>query len=449
MSDEGKKDEENAKVFKLAVALKQKQEKAARDAVSTIDPVIDQLEGWKNQVGAVFDPAGGVFSTQNEETGERMSLKPIQVMRRLKYTYPFPPSIPSEPERILAAIEVYTERERATALLALQKRLLIDPRARDGKPRGHHDLKPLQRVFTAALPELAKDATRFNHTVNAVAHIMQNVKRKIGGKRDRDVMAAITFSPLQGTGKTEFWRRFCKPIAPFFFEDSFGNLFEKFGFMPWTLYYVLCADEMAIPRKEHAVEISEVKRRMSEEIISNRGMQTELNCKHVRRATVVGTCNKHPREIVGDENGRRFLPIDFGAKVYRENAHNPVNDVTTVMINDAWRSLDELGPSCAAETREEIQISLNKEMRPHDWVDEAFDEILVARVGGDDRWMLQSAVRAGLREYHDHNCIRAKIPTREQIRDRLIARGHKADRNHPDGKWVVWGCRMAEAEDLT
>ncbi len=409
--------------------------------INYIEPYIDEVERFVSANFAKVNCATGSISieTDPEKQTEYKPLKIKSLVNRIRFASEFPPDLPNQFDRVATAIEMYQERVRARALKAIKDDLLLDS---DRGSRGNTNLEPLRKIMACGvLPDARANERVFDQIVRVQAHSMQNTLRKLMGLRDRDVMSTMLHGEVGGTGKTEFMRNFFQPVwGDFYFESAFDRLFEKFGFMPWTNYYVLMGDEMSVSGsgQDRVVAIAEIKRTMSCETLDNRGMQTEDCLGYSRRATLFGTCNPHPATIVGDENSRRFYPIPFTDLVFNELKHNLVEDVRPELVKEAWRGIDPFAPSYAAGIKGEIRELQAETMRRKDWVDEVIEAVV--RPGDPSLKTLLVDLSTACKNYKQFHSVSGRVPAQAELAKRLNnVYKVESKRSGAQGEWCIHG----------
>jgi hypothetical protein len=192
-------------------------------------------------------------------------------------------------------------------------------------------------------------------TIAILRHWIWMTKRRAVGLPICDHLALIFFNQIQGTGKTEFVKKFLEPLAELASKPiNFEQITNDFAMEIFEFYSVAFLDDLgALPAKK----VADWKRKLTADEIQMRPPGSSRSEVVRMKPTYIATTNK--RELIPDETGNRreaVLPLKNGSV---ERGGDPAVRAT---INDLdyrllWRSVNEL------EHRSPIKDVLNELVR--------------------------------------------------------------------------------------
>ena len=146
-----------------------------------------------------------------------------------------------------------------------------------------------------------------DYTTAVVRKFIWQVKRKMIGLPVYDHIMPVLYG-AQGTGKTQFIKRFVSPIAE---NVSYPNLKEITDSRNRQLWkrWVLIVDEMEGYEK---TDVDALKNVITKEVVSGRVLNTHDDFNEINSASLIGASNKTLDELIRDSTGmRRFIQLNW------------------------------------------------------------------------------------------------------------------------------------------
>ncbi len=172
------------------------------------------------------------------------------------------------------------------------------------------------------------------YTTAVVRKFIWQVKRKMVGLPVFDHIMPVLYGS-QGTGKTQFIKRFVSPIAE---NISYPNLKEITDSRNRQLWkrWVLIVDEMEGYEK---TDVDALKNVITKEVVSGRVLNTHDDFNEINAASLIGASNKTLDELIKDSTGmRRFIQLNWAN--LDEAGWQVINGVDFLGL---WKSVDETG----------------------------------------------------------------------------------------------------------
>ena len=231
------------------------------------------------------------------------------------------------------------------ALTQIRGRAMVDRRAEVLNPifkpliaseqdAARLDWEKMSQLFDAP-PEIS---------IASMQHCIHQVKQKALNREVEHHLMALTWSAIQGSGKSTFMRAFTSPIEELcarnvvmrqVADDRSGELFK---------YSIIIVDDLERMLKS---AVSDVKAVMTGDLLGRRVLSSS-NIVHIKQwATLVGTANYSVSELIPDESGhRRFVDLPFkngNIAKGRNPAIWPI--VRGLNYMNLWRSVDAFAAS--------------------------------------------------------------------------------------------------------
>lgn len=181
------------------------------------------------------------------------------------------------------------------------------------------------------------------------------VKQKALDRKVTRHLMPIIFSPLQGTGKTMFVRKFVSPLQELaadgvLFSDMAdrrsGDIFR---------YPVVILDDM---EQLSASSVPIIKTVLTAESLRRRILMTSMSAAIQQQCMPIGTSNQPIGELVPDSTGnRRFVTLQFrnGDKIKGGDAAvwATVNDIDYLLL---WQSVNPFGSNPVLPYLDEVRV---------------------------------------------------------------------------------------------
>lgn len=139
-------------------------------------------------------------------------------------------------------------------------------------------------------------------------------------------------SPKQKTGKSSTVRKMVEPFddAGFLWKARLDRLDDSFSFSNLAYNYVALFDDMCTAT---SINLGKFKQIITDDEVSFRQIYTSTEIKLPKMATLIGTSNKSPRELMHDTTGlRRFHVID----VANENVYTGKGIDLSIISSIDW-----------------------------------------------------------------------------------------------------------------
>jgi hypothetical protein len=147
-------------------------------------------------------------------------------------------------------------------------------------------------------------------------------------------------SPKQKTGKSTTVRHMISPFdeAGFLWKARLDRLDDNFSFSNLAYNYIALFDDMCTAT---SINLGKFKQLITDDEVSFRQIYTSTEIKLPKMATLIGTSNKSPRELMHDTTGlRRFHVID----VANENVYTGNGIELSVITSIDWVMFYRLCP---------------------------------------------------------------------------------------------------------
>jgi hypothetical protein len=196
--------------------------------------------------------------------------------------------------------------------------------------------------FDALLDALRVTENREIHK-QAIKHYIWQVKRKLWGFEPKYHFMLILFTSKQAFGKTEFLRRFHKPLIEVFANITGSRIRDQFGQELFENYYVACFDELS---QLERTDIAMLKEFVTRKEAVQRKMHSQISQENRQNTTLCGTTNRPINQIVYDPSGmRRWWQIDLNAKDFDTMDFEQIERWGSEEFLCFWKSIDEKNDS--------------------------------------------------------------------------------------------------------
>lgn len=322
-------------------------------------------------------------------------------------------------ELIEAALDEHVILRRKIEIDRLQASLCGAPRTNDSTLRS----------WLAQLMTPDTDAEEFENCVVVMKQWLWLVQRSILGLQQKWHVMPIFWSSTQGSGKSTQVRRLLEPLASFAQEKTFDMFKDMFDQKAMHNSFVIFFDEMD---KADKVEATAVKRAISADYVSGRGMYSDDGRRLRRNASFIATTNAPPTHGLQDTTGaRRFYSFHCREEKWIEGGPRE-QFVNSLNFLDIWHCVSPHRFEAPIGARQQQITQRQAEVNRSRSLYESFLEERCARVTDEEGQPDPNArlhfrlLSDELKSYIDAHVLRdATVPSYRQFKTELEALGIK------------------------
>jgi hypothetical protein len=264
-------------------------------------------------------------------------------------------------------------------------------------------------------------------------HFIWQVQRKLTDQPVEHHLMPIVFSPVQGSGKTTFVKRFLAPLEELVPRSVLlSDLADKRSGEIFRYPALLVDDMEQIDRRLVPV----LKNLLTSEGMSRRLLRTSLSVAVQQRATLIGTANEEIGELVADDTGhRRFATLRFrNGQIDKGGDPLVWETITATDMLLLWRSVDPFAPSPLMPNLAAL-FALQEADRPVDEV-----ALWLAELDLDSAGVLMISTPKGVRAAQLHKLFQKQTDSQLWLtRFGRAMKQHAADPQLPFGPRIETG----------